>query len=390
MKTAIYVQDMRASGVVRTMIAMARAFAAEDEVTLLAARSAGIFGARDVAPARFVAASERSPDVVGGVVGAVRGGVPARLAVVPALRRTLRALDPDVVLSGGNFGHFSLWLATRGLRIPVVYVFSNAMERPGQPWRNRWRRFWSGLLVRGAAGAILVGSNLAHSGVFRPHVASGKAVLIPNGIDLAAVPAADGTVPAPLASPVPSILAIGRLTPQKNFEALIDAVAAARRHRPVRLVILGSGEDRYRVALEARTAALGIAEDVVFAGLTDDVYPWLRAARVFALASHWEGASIALLEAMAAGTPIVASRTAGDAAEVLSNGRFGLLVDPGDAEAFAAALLRQIDSPVLPGPRVAIYDAPLMMRAYHRVLTKARDAGRARVAPAPGGTPPIR
>jgi glycosyltransferase involved in cell wall biosynthesis len=368
MKIAIYVQDMRASGVVRTMIAMARHFAdGQDETVLVAGYAAGIFGAGDVVPAGFVSATEAS-----------RSGLP-RLAVVPHLRRTLRALAPDVILSGGNFGHFSLWAATRGLGLPVVYVFSNAMDRAGQPWRNRWRRFWSTLLVRGSAGAIVVGGTLARSAVFRPHIAGGRAVLIPNGIDLAAVPAPDGTVPAPMTGPDPVILSIGRLQPQKNFEALIDAVAVAREARPVRLVVLGAGDEAYRRVLLARVAERGIADHVLFAGTTDNVYPWLRAAAVFALASRWEGSSIALLEAMAAGTPIVASETAGDAADVLDGRRYGVIADAEDIPAFADALLRQIERPVAPGDRVRDYDAPVMMRAYHDMLTRAsaRSGGRA-------------
>lgn len=358
MTIGIYVQDMRASGVVRAMMAMARYIAVrgEDPAVLIAGHAAGLFGPGDVAPAGFVAAR------------AARARILPRLAVVPHLRRTLRQVRPRVVLSGGNFGHFSVWAATRGLRLPVVYVFSNAMERPGQPWRNRWRRFWSGLLVRGSAGAIVVGANLARSRVFARHVASGKAVLIPNGIDLAGVPPPCGHKPDAMAGEDPVVLSIGRLQPQKGFEALIDAVAQARRTRPLRLVVLGTGTPEYRDSLIARAEALGIGAHVLFAGTTDNVFPWLRAARVFALASRWEGASIALLEAMAAGTPIVASHTAGDAAEVLDHGRYGLLADARDPHAFAAALLRQIEAPVLPQDRVRDYDAGAMMGAYHAML----------------------
>ena len=376
MKIAIYVQDMRASGVVRTMTAMARTWAAQgDDSVILAGYAAGIFGAADVAPARFVAAAERP-----------RGRL-ARLAVVPHLRRTLRAVRPDVVLSGGNFGHFAIWAATRGLRIPVVYVFSNAMARPGQPWRNRWRVIWSSLLVRGAAGAIVVGSGMARSAVFAPHIARGKAALVPNGIDLAAIPAPGAAMPTPMTGPEPVVLSIGRLQPQKNFEALIDAIAVARRTRAMRLVILGAGSDDYHEQLIARARQRGIADHVLFAGVTDDVFPWLRAAPVFALASRWEGSSIALLEAMAAGTPIVANRAAGDADDVLAGGRHGLVIDAEDTEAFAAALLSQIDDPVRPGDRVREFDALAMMRAYHAMLTAAM-AGRPGDPAKRCGTPP--
>ena len=95
------------------------------------------------------------------------------------------------------------------------------------------------------------------------------------------------------------------------------------------------------------------------------------AARVFALASRWEGSSIALLEAMVAGTPIVASHTAGDASEVLEHGQYGLLADAQDPAAFAAALLRQIEAPITPGDRVRDYDAERMIAAYHDVITAA-------------------
>ncbi|MBB4856959.1 glycosyltransferase involved in cell wall biosynthesis [Novosphingobium chloroacetimidivorans] len=380
MKIAIYVQDMRASGVVRTMIALAQRLAATDEVVLLAGHASGLFGAADVVPARFVAARAEA-----------QGRLP-RLTVVPDLRLALRELNPDVVLSGGNFGHFSIWAATLGLRLPVVYVFSNAMERQGQPWRTRWRRFWSSLLVRGAGGAILVGANLVRSKVFASHVASGRAAFVPNGIDLSAVPQPTGAAPEPMRGAEPVVLSIGRLQPQKGFESLIAAIATVRRQRPVRLVVLGTGSTSYREALLAHAEALGVREHVLFAGTTDDVYPWLRAAHVFALASRWEGSSIALLEAMAANTPVVASVTAGDAAQVLEHGRHGVLVDPEDAEAFAAALLRQIDDPVRPGARVRDYDLPLMVRAYHDVLIQAlaRAKGAREPTRSAAGTRPSR
>jgi glycosyltransferase involved in cell wall biosynthesis len=366
MKVAIYVQDMRASGVVRTMIALARFLAQEgDAATLLAGYAAGHFRPDDVAPAGFAAArdrpSRRAP----------------RVTVIPDLRRSLRALAPDVVLSGGNFGHFSLWAASRGLNISIVYCFSNAMVREGQPLRNRWRAFWSGLLVEGSARAIVVGRTLADSAVFRGSIASGKAVLVHNGVELSRARAAPAE-PAPPAmiGDDPVVLSIGRLQPQKNFEGLIDAVAAANRVRPLRLVILGGGADAYREALLARARARGIADRCLLPGVTDDVFAWLRAADVFALASHWEGSSIALLEAMAAGTPVVASFTAGDAPEVLDGGRHGLLADATDPDAFAAALLRQAGAdPVRPGNRADAYDAEAMLRIYRALLHGAAEEG---------------
>lgn len=367
MRIAIYVQDLRASGVVRMAIAVARDLHRRgDDVVLVAGYGNGPFGAGDVAPARLC------------IVAAQPGRQP-RTAIAPALRRTLAALAPQVVLSPGNFGHFSLWAATRGLGLPLVYCFSNPMVRPDQPWRNRWRQAWGRLLIAGAARAILVGRAQVADPVFASGLAGTRVVVIPNGIDLDRAAAA-GPVPAALAGDPPVVLSIGRLQPQKNFEALIDAVAVANRSRPLRLVILGTGAPAFAASLTARAAARGLGDRFVLAGTTDDVFAWLRGARVFALASRWEGSSIALLEALAAGVPIVASRDAGDAADVLDHGRFGLLADAADSDAFAAALLRQAgDDPILPGDRALAFDIAAMLDAYRAVLAAAvADAARCR------------
>lgn len=87
-------------------------------------------------------------------------------------------------------------------------------------------------------------------------------------------------------------------------------------------------------------------------GEIDNVFAWLALAGVFALPSRWEGSSMALLEALAVGVPVIASRQAGDAALVLEEGRYGLLVDAGDAPGLARAILRQCSpDAVRPGDR---------------------------------------
>ena len=372
MRIAIYVHDMRASGVVRAMIALTRYLAAQgDEAVLVAGSAEGHFRAEDVAPARFVSAA-----------ATLRGPLP-RVRVVGPLRQTLRALAPDVILSGGNHGHVSLWAAARGLGIPLVFTFSNPMTRPRQPLRNLWRLAKSRALVAASARCIVAGRNIAEDPAFVPGVAAGKVRCIRNGIDLPpAAPLCPAAPPRAMVGDAPVVLAIGRLHPQKNIEGLIDAVAEANRTRPLRLVVLGDGPADYRAALARRAERLGIADKLVFAGVTDDVPLWLRAADAFAIASWYEAASLALFEAMAAGVPIVASHTAGDAADVLGDGRYGLIVKPDDPVAFAAALLRQTgDDPVRPRDRITAYDAATMMAAYRDLLASARRA--ALTAPQP-------
>ena len=95
-------------------------------------------------------------------------------------------------------------------------------------------------------------------------------------------------------------------------------------------MIVGSGDPARVAALKARAAALGIGDAVLFAGETDNVFAWLKRADLFVLASHWEGSSTALLEALSVGVPVVATRQAGDARFVLDEGEYGALADADD------------------------------------------------------------
>lgn len=135
---------------------------------------------------------------------------------------------------------------------------------------------------------------------------------------------------------VPVVLAVARLVPEKDFPTLLRAIAAVRARRPVRLVVLGEGSERLR--LERLIAQLGIADIVELAGFVDRPLPFMAAARVLALSSLHEGFGTVLVEAMAMGTPVVATDCDGGPGEILERGRFGRLVPVGDSAAFASAL----------------------------------------------------
>ena len=141
----------------------------------------------------------------------------------------------------------------------------------------------------------------------------------------------------------PTLLAIGRLSRQKDFPTLLEAFARLCGQRPARLVVLGEGGDR--AELEGLAARLGIADDVDFPGFVPNPYPHLRRADLFVLSSAWEGSPNALTEALALGTPVVATDCASGPAEILEGGRYGPLAPVGDAAALAAAMARTLDDP---------------------------------------------
>jgi glycosyltransferase involved in cell wall biosynthesis len=141
----------------------------------------------------------------------------------------------------------------------------------------------------------------------------------------------------------PVILGVGRLARQKDFLTLVRAFAELRRHRAVRLIILGEGEDR--PALEGLARELGVAEDVALPGFQDNALAYMAGSALFVLSSAWEGLPTVLIEALAAGTRVVSTDCPSGPREILQEGRLGALVPVGNAAALATAMLEALDRP---------------------------------------------
>jgi glycosyltransferase involved in cell wall biosynthesis len=146
----------------------------------------------------------------------------------------------------------------------------------------------------------------------------------------------------------PVILAIGRLHEQKDFPTLLRAFAQLRRERIARLVIFGTGAPRMRDDLLALARELGVDNDVDLPGFTENVFPYLVRAAVFALSSAWEGWPNVLVEALACGCPVVSTDCPSGPRDLLDKGRYGVLVPVRDSAAMAAAFQRILDEPPEP------------------------------------------
>jgi glycosyltransferase involved in cell wall biosynthesis len=166
----------------------------------------------------------------------------------------------------------------------------------------------------------------------------------------------------------PVILAVGRLTLQKDFPTLIRAFARLRARRSARLVILGEGE--LRDELEALVAELGLTADVALPGFVDNPFSWMRGSALFVLSSAWEGFGNVLVEAMACGTPVVSTDCPSGPAEILENGKWGRLAAVGDAEALARAIAEALDDPNPPDvrARAAFFSVERSVDAYLAIL----------------------
>lgn len=165
-----------------------------------------------------------------------------------------------------------------------------------------------------------------------------KTVVIPNGVDVSAFTAAKPADWTRLGLPADSrvALTIGRLEPQKGMDLLLASIAAVASRVPaLHLVIVGDGPDR--ASLQAQARALGIESRVWFLGRRPNVPELLAASEVFVLASRWEGMPNVVLEAMAAGKPIVATAVEGTT-ELICDGVTGWLVPVGELDTLATAL----------------------------------------------------
>ena len=141
----------------------------------------------------------------------------------------------------------------------------------------------------------------------------------------------------------PTILCVAKLRPEKGHDLLLDAFDLVRREVPeARLVLAGNGDELAR--LTTRCEAMGLGDSTQFLGAVDDVWGCLSSAHVFALASRTEAFGIAVLEAMAAGLPVVAPNTGG-IPELVVPGVTGQLYPPGDHKEMARHLIDILTSP---------------------------------------------
>ena len=327
---AILIPSYAGGGGERVALSLAQSLAQRGlRVDLVAAKAKGAL--RD----------EPLPEVTKVDLGAV-----SEILAAPAWIRYLKRRRPRCAMSMIHTANFISGVGARfAPEVPIIVNLriASRCEPSAQWWFRRW--FGFGLerfLYRRATRVVGVSQGVADEAVEVFELSPGKVLSIPNPsrsrITLTDIPSEHE---APFDKPV--VLGIGRLAPQKDFEMLLRAFAEVAEKRDVHLVILGEGPRRG--ALESLACSLGVADCVFLLGFVSNPPAYLRRARVFALSSCNEGFPGALIEAMEAGTAIVATDCEFGPKEILDGDRFGRLVPVGDPQQFAAALDAELRAP---------------------------------------------
>ncbi len=338
-RAAFFVPSLRGGGAERVTVLLASALVARGVATdLVLAQAVGPHLAAVPAGVRVV-------DLAANRV----------VATLPALTRYLRRERPKVLMATLANANVVAAVARRRAGVPMRLVL-----REGSPIRQMAgrsgslrglvmptfvRRFypWADLLL---ANARTIADELAEElGGEGPPIQVLANPIEPERLRAAASTELESTDLPPGSGPL--FVAAGRLSEQKDFPTLLEALARLRRQGlPARLVILGEGPDRR--PLEALAKRLGLGRALRLPGFREALPAFLARAQGFVLPSRWEGQPNVLLEALALGCSPVATDCPGASPEILDGGRFGRLVPMEDPQRLAAAMAETLERPVEP------------------------------------------
>lgn len=270
-------------------------------------------------------------------------GLDRLLALPAAVRRSLKAIRPDVVIFPQVEAATIGWIASRGLGIPLFLAHLHG--NPSIEEREGTRRTKLAFAVFRHIVSPRIGGVLAVS----PSLAAFASRSLVRGAPVRFVPNPVRTMNAsddvpPRSGPF-RFVSVGRLSYQKGQDLLLRAVRSARDGGLPAATVELVGEGEQREALEALAEELGVADLVTFAGYVTNPGERLVEADCFVLPSRWEGFGVALVEALQFGLPLLATDCQFGPADVITDRRIGLLVPSDDLEALGRGLVEMASRP---------------------------------------------
>jgi glycosyltransferase involved in cell wall biosynthesis len=304
--------------------------------------------------------------------------VPRVRYALPSIVRLVRKVRPQTILS--TLGHLNLILILCKPLLPraiKLLVRESAVASAFLPEETQHPKLWIWLyrrLYRRADTVVCLCDSMVNDLAEHFGVPREKLVRIYNPVDIERVRELGNAGKNPYTGPGPHLVAVGRLTRQKGFDILIDAMPHILERLPnVRLTILGQGhlyEDLTRQA-----ERLGLTETVYFAGFQKSPWAYLRHADLFVLPSRYEGTPNVLLEALAMGKTAVAADCPGAMREIQDSEQRLVLVPPENVAALAEAVVSMCRIVSLgvgpmntPPACLRMFDVRQIMGEYSRLL----------------------
>ena len=322
---------------------------------------------------------------VGEGIELVAASADGRVARLTQLANFLRAWRPDIVVS--FLSYFSTYLAMRlagsrarfviNQQTPLSAFLTDRDYAWRQPLRRRTFEAVSRFVYPRAAAVVATSRGVGDDLIAHFGVASARIATIPNPFDLQAIArASEDPMGVAVPAGVPLIVSAGRLADAKNWPLLIDALQRLKHSLAFHALILGEGE--LESDIRQRLERAGLTTDVTLCGFQANPWKFMARGDVFVLTSQYEGFGNVLVEAMACGTPVVATASPGTRA-IVESGLNGLLVDDHDPEAVAAALASVLGDAAMrarlsAGARLRANDfaVDVVARAYDRLLAQLR------------------
>lgn len=341
-RLTIFLPALYGGGAERTMLNLAQGIAGRGhKVDLVLAQAEGPYLAQIPESVRLVDLGE------GKIANQKR-----TLTRLPSLIRYLRVERPDAMLSALSRANIVAICASRLAGKPrrVVVNQQNTVSQDAPNFPDRLGRQaprlakyiyrWADYVVGVSQGVV---DDLVQSVGVPEHLVK---VIFNPGITPELRKKAQERLDHPWFQPgePPVIIAVGRLSKQKDFPNLLKAFAEVHQTRKVRLLILGEGDQRK--SLQELAAQLGVEQDFALPGFVENPYPYIVNGSVFVLSSLWEGLPTVLVEALYCGPPIVATDCPSGPREILQNGKFGRLVPVADHEALAKAIGDALDGKI--------------------------------------------